>query len=265
MNARFLLWLPLLLIPALGRAQGQTAALETDFSTRTSVALDWRLARGLHLEAAYELRSEHGLSKIDRHQLSLGLDYKFNDWLKGGLSYTFFDRYGTKAGWQPRHRIGGSLTFGYHLGDWRLSLRESLQLTHKTEDLNVYQETRNSLALKSRVKVQYQGFADVEPYALFELKTVLNDPTCRATWSSAANAYTNYSFTGYKDAYITRYRGGLGLEWKLSRQHALNFYGLFDYLYEKAIDTNRAGTKLKSLTYYPTFNTTLGVGYTFSF
>lgn len=264
-SPRLLLWLSLLLVPALGRAQGPVSALQTDFSTRSSVALDWRLVRGLHLEAAYELRTERALSKIDRHQLSLGLQYKFNDWLKGGLSYTFFDRYGTKAGWEPRHRLGGSLTFGYHFGPWRLSLREMLQFTHKTEDLNLYQEPRNALVLKSRLKLQYKGFATVEPYALFELKATLNDPTCKATWNSASASYTNYSFTGYNDTYLSRYRGGLGLEWKLSPAHALNFYGLFDYYYEKSIDTNRAGTELKSLTYNRMFNTTLGVGYTFSF
>ena len=73
-----------------------------------------------------------------------------------------------------------------------------LQLTHKTEDLNVWQETRNGLALKSRLKIQYKGFANVEPYGLLELKNVLNDPL-----------YKNGSFSGYTDAYITRYRGGL--------------------------------------------------------
>ena len=186
-------------------------------------------------------------------------------WLKGGLSYTFFDRYGTTAGWEPRHRLSGSLTFAYRAGDWRFSLREMLQLTHKTEDLNIYQETRNYLALKSRFKVQYKGFAHIEPYALLELKTVLNDPACTATWNAASSSYSNYTFTGYTDAYITRYRGGLGIEWKISPQHALNFYGLADYYYEKNIDTNKEGTRLKSLTYDRKFNTTVGIGYTFSF
>lgn len=250
--------LPLLaalaLLPVLARAQGTVNALENDFSTRTSLALDKKLSPGLHLEAEYELRTENALSKIDRHQLSLGLTYKFTPWLKGGLSYTFFDRYGTTAGWEPRHRLSGSLTFAYRAGDWRFSLREMLQLTHKTEDLNVWQETRNGLTLKSRFKIQYKGFANVEPYGLLELKTVLNDPL-----------YKNGSFSGYTDAYITRYRGGLGLEWKFGPQHALDFYGLLDYNYATAIDTNRAGTVIKSLSFDRKLITTVGIGYTFSF
>lgn len=265
MKNSYLLLFSLLLVPVAGRAQGTVNALENDFATRTSVEIDKKLARGLHLSAAYELRTENALTKIDRHQVSLGLDYKFNDWLKGGLSYTFFDRYGTKAGWQPRHRASGYLTFGYRIGDWRFSLREMVQLTHKTEDLNAFQETRNPLTLKSRFKVQYKGFDAVEPYAFFELKNIFNDPACSATYNTATGTYSDYSFTGYNDSYICRYRGGLGLEWKLDKHSSLEFYGLFDYCYDKNVDTNKEGTKLKNLTYDQAFITTLGVGYKFSF
>lgn len=254
MKTRILLLTALAALPVLCRAQGAQSALETDFSTRTSIAVDKRLSKGLHLEAEYELRTENALSKIDRHQASLGLSYKFTDWLKGDLSYTFFDRYGTTAGWEPRHRLSGSLTFGYRAGDWRFSLRGMAQLTHKTEDLNVWQETRNQVTLKSRFKVQYKGFSNLEPYGLLELKTILNDPL-----------YSSGSFAGYTHAYITRYRGGLGLEWKFSPQHALNVYGLLDYNYTVDIDANRAGTVLKSVGTGRVLNTTLGVGYTFSF
>lgn len=265
MKTKYLLLLSLLLVPGLSRAQGTVNALENDFATRTSVAIDKKLAKGLHLTAEYQLRTENALSKIDRHQVSLGLDYKFNSWLKGGLEYTFYDRYGTNAGWQPRHRLSGSLTFGYRVGDWRFSLREMVQWTHKTEDLNVYQESRNPITLKSRFKIQYKGFAAVEPYVFFELKNVFNDPACSATYNSTTGAYSNYSFTGYTDTYVNRYRGGLGLEWNLSKMHSLEFYGLLDYCYDKNIDTNKEGTRLKSLTWDRTLRTTLGVGYKFSF
>lgn len=265
MKTRYLLPLVLLLAPVLTRAQGTVNEMETDFATRTSVTLDKKLAKGLHLTAEYQLRTENALSKIDRHQASLGLSYKFNDWLKGGLEYTFYDRYGTNAGWQPRHRASAFLTFGYRVGDWRFSLREMVQLTHKTEDLNVYQENRNPITLKSRFKIQYKGFAAVEPYVFFELKNVFNDPACSATYNSATGTYTDYSFNGYTDTYVSRYRGGLGLEWKLSKMHSLELYGLLDYCNDKNIDTNKEGTKLKSLTWDRTLRTTVGIGYKFSF
>lgn len=261
------LFVILAFLPAsvLTRAQGTVNELENDFATRTSIAVDKKLAKGLHLEAEYQLRTENALTKIDRHQASLGLNYKFNNYLKGGLSYTFIDRYGTNSGWQVRHRASAYLTAGYRAGNWRFSLREMVQWTHKTEDLNIYQEVRNPLTLKSRFKVQYKGFRSVEPYVFFELKNVFNDPACSATYNTTTGAYSNYSFTGYTDTYVNRYRGGLGLEWKLSKMHSLEFYGLLDYCYDKNIDTNKEGTRLKSLTWDRTLRTTLGVGYKFSF
>ena len=266
MRNKFLLLGLLLLSAGLpGRAQDTESALAHDFATRTSVAIDKKLAPRLHLSAGYQLRTENNLGKIDRHQASLGLDYKFNNWLKGGLEYTFFDRYGSSAGWQPRHRLSGYATLGWRFGDWRLSLREMVQLTHKTEDLNPYQEVRNPVALKSRLKLQYKGSAAVEPYAFFELKTVLNDPACTAAWNAATQAYTSYRFDGYTDAYFSRYRGGLGLTWKLTPQHALECYGLLDYNRNKDLDTNKEGTRLKSLTWDRSLVTTVGIGYTFSF
>ena len=42
-------------------------------------------------------------------------------------------------------------------------------------------------------------------------------------------------------------------------------YGLLDYCYDKNIDTNKTGTRLKSLTYDQKLRPTLGVGYKFSF
>ena len=265
MKTRPILLLSLLLLPTLGRAQGTVNALEQDFRTRTSIEIDKKLAKGLHLSAGYELRTEEALSKIDRHQASIGLDYKFNDWLKGGLSYTFIDHNSNKNGWEPWHRVGAHLTFGYKIGDWRFSLRETVQLTHKTGDFNTFQQTPDPLTLKSRFKIQYKGFDAVEPYMFFELKTLFNDPACSATYNTATQTYSDYKFTGYTDTYTNRYRGGIGFDWKLDKHNALEFYGLLDYCYDKDVDTNAEGTKLKSLTYDQAFNTTIGVGYKFSF
>ena len=83
--------LSLMLIPAClpALAQGTASALESDFRTRTSLDLDWKLAKGLHLEAGYELRTEDSFGSLDRHQASVGLSYKITDYLKAGASYTY--------------------------------------------------------------------------------------------------------------------------------------------------------------------------------
>lgn len=264
MKTRYLLITCLLTLPGLVRAQGTVNALESDFATRASIAVDKKLARGLHLSAEYQLRTESGLSRINRHQASLGLNYKFNDYFKGGLEYTFIYHNGSSA-WSPRHRAGVFLQGGFNAGDWRFTLRENFQWTHRTGDFNTYQNTPDLFTLKSRFKVQYKGFKSVTPYAYVELKNVFNDPSLKATWNSATSSYSDYSFLGYGDTYFSRYRGSLGLEWKINKHNSLEFYGLVDYLYNKDIDTNKSGTKLKSLTWDQTLRTTIGVGYTFKF
>lgn len=261
------LTLALVLIPIClsASAQGTGSALASDFRTRSSLDLDWKLAKGLHLEAGYELRSEDSFGRLDRHQASVGLSYKFTDWLKAGASYTYIYHHKNSGAWTPRHRFNADVTLSWKTGQWRFSLKEQLRLTHKTESLNPYQETPNPLMLKSRIKVQYKGWKPLEPYAYVEARNVFNDPSCSATWSTASLAYANYKFGGYNDAYFNRLRGAVGLEWKVSRHSAFDFYTMVDYCYDKSLDVNKSGTYLKSLTYERALNTIVGVGYKFSF
>ena len=250
-------------VPAL--AQGTVNPLVTDLRTRTSLEMDWKLAKGLHLNAGYELRTENALSAIDRHQAELGLSYKVNKWLKTGALYTFIYHNRGLNGWTPRHRFSADVTLDARAGDWRFSLKEQLRLTHKTESLNPCQEVADPLMLKSRFKVQYKGFMNVEPYAFAEVRNIFNDPSCNATWSTASLAYTNYSFGGYNDAYINRLRGALGFEWSISRHSSIDIYGMLDYCYDKNIDVDKTQKYLKSLTWDQALNGIIGIGYKFSF
>ena len=129
--------------------------------------------------------------------------------------------------------------------------------------MNVYQNTPNALSLKSRLKAEYKGFRAVSPYAFVEARVALNDPACSVKWDGTS--FSDYTFTGYTDTYFNRIRTALGLEWKISSHHALDFSLYGDYCYDKEIDTNSSGTKLKSLSYSQTFRTSLCIGYKFSF
>ncbi|MBQ9462226.1 MAG: DUF2490 domain-containing protein [Bacteroidales bacterium] len=245
-------------------AQGTLNSLDTDFRTRSSVGLDWKLAKGLHLEADYELRSESVLSRLDRHQATVGLSYKITPWLKAGVSYSYIHHHKTSA-WSPRHRLNADLTFSYKTGAWRFSLKEQLRLTHKTESLNYCQEVRNPLVLKSRAKVQYKGFRSIEPYAYLEARNIFNDPSFSATWSTTSKAYANYQFTGYNSMYFNRFRGALGMEWKLSKHHAIDICAMADYCYDKNLDVDKTHTYLKSYTWDQALNGIVSIGYRFSF
>ena len=249
--------------PITAVAQGTKNPLETDLGGRVGVTLDKKIAKGLHAFAEAEGRMNGNFSDLSRYEAGAGLSYKVNDFCKFGGGYAYIQNKNSENLWKTRHRlyIDGSLTF--RSGDWRFSLKERLQGTH-SEVNNPYQTTPNSLAFKSRVKVAYKGLSSLTPYAYAELREVLNDPSADAVWNESANKYSSYSFGGYNDAYINRLRGSIGAEWKLSKKHAIDFFLLSDYCYDKNIDTNAEGTKLKSLTYDQGLNFSLGIGYTFN-
>ena len=265
MRFKYLILSALILIPSLSFAQGTVTTEDPGFGARFSVDLNKKIVKGFHVEAGAEMRLSDNFSNLDRYQAGLGLTYKFNDYFKVGAGYLFIEKKNSSDVWKPRHRFYLDGTVSLRAGHWRFALKERLQLTHRDVN-NLYQNNPNSLALKSRLKVSYKGIsAFLTPYGYVELRNVFNDPSCSATWSEAAQAYSNYSFLGYGDAYFNRLRGGLGLEWKLSKHHALDFFVLGDYCYDKMIDTNAEGTKLKSLTYSQGFLGHVGVGYQFSF
>ncbi|MBQ9584281.1 MAG: DUF2490 domain-containing protein [Bacteroidales bacterium] len=261
---RLLLILALVVSTAgIARAQGSVNAMENDFGGRFSVTADKKIVKGVHLFAEGEVRMSDNFSSLGRYQAGMGVTWKITDVFKVGTGYTFIQKQNSEGTWKPRHRVYLDGAVNLKAGYWRFSIKERLQLTHR-EVNNAYQNNPNSLALKSRFKIAYKGLQDVTPYGYIELRNVFNDPSVKATWSTTSLTYAEYSFGGYNDAYINRVRGSLGAEWKLSKKHALDFFLLTDYNYDKNIDTDAAGTTLKSLTWDQGINLSLGVGYKFA-
>lgn len=241
------------------------SAQSVGFNTRTSAEIDWKIVKGLHLGAGYELRTKNSLAGVERHQASIGLEYKVCDYFKVGGEYIFIGHYNTANAFRPRHRLSLNLTGLYDAGPWRFSLREKLQLTHKAYSVNSFQEVQNALQLKSRFTVKYRGLSKIEPYAYFEMRNIFNAPRCSATWSETSAAYTDYEFLGYDDAYINRLRGALGLDWNITKRHGIDFTLMYNWVHSLDIDTDKEGTKLKSMNWKNTSALSLCVGYKFSF
>lgn len=270
---RFFFLMALAAIPVLARAQGTEVDEGSDIRARVSAEIDKKLVKGFHLQAGAEGRFKDNLQGFNDFRLSGGATYKFAPWLKGGVGYTFIGDMNKKSVLQYRHRVHADLTGSVRLGDWRFAVRERIQLTHKTEDINVYQEARNALALKSRLKVSWKGSKTLEPYVYTELRHALNDPSFSATYNKATSSYSNVSFLGYDDSYCNRFRASAGLVWRVSKQNDIEFYGLWDRYRNKDIDTDREGSPtwlteglvLKSLTYKTGMYWTVGVAYRYSF
>jgi len=255
----------LLLISAVAKGQTPAAVTDYDFRSRTSVGMDWKITKGLHLDAGYELRTSDRISRIERHQLNIGIRYSPIKHLDIGTGYYFIGHYDSEKAFKPRHRLYFDLTGSYKFGAWKLSLRERIQMTHKSYDLNKYQQTPNLVELKSKLKLAYKGLIHLEPYVYVELRNCFNGPHFTADYNETSGKYTDYEFLGYSDAYINRLRGALGLEWKIKANHSIDFKLMTDWCRDKSIDTNAEGTKLKSYSWEQALNTSLSIGYVFSF
>ncbi len=266
MNFRKTLLAALLAIaPFAAQAQIQESEMDYGFGARISAEADKKLAKGLHLSASGEVRSLDRFTDPYRLQADLGVSYKINKYFKVGGGYALIEKKGSGGAWKMRHRVWSDATLSLGSGDWRFSLKERLQMTHKSVNAVKKQSTPNSLALKSRAKVSYKGLGIWEPYAYAELRNVFNDPSCSAVWDDASETFDDYTFTGYNDAYFNRYSGCIGTEISLARHHALDVFLLTQYCREKEIDTGKGGTVLKSITYARGLYTSVGVAYKFSF
>ena len=252
------------LLPGMSRAQGTTDELDTDYGARFSVSAEKKIVKGFHWTLDGEARLSDNLGYFGRWQAGTGMTWKAAPWLKLGAGFILIEKMNSEDEWKQRHRFYGDATFSLSSGAWKFSLKERLQLTHR-EVGNTFQANPNSLAMKSRFKVSYKATSTLSPYGYVELRNVFNDPACSATWSTASLAYSDYSFLGYTDAYFNRVRGSLGVDWKLDKHNSLDIFILTDYCYDKVIDTNAKGTKLKSLIYDQSLKPAIGLGYKLSF
>lgn len=250
------------------------------FGVRLSGEADYKIMKGMHVNVSEELRFLGGSHVLDRSYTEVGFSYKFLDFLKAGVSYTAIavhksettmpDTEEITTHWvEWRHRVSGDLSATLKAGQWRFSLRERIQGTYKMRELNNYQQPQMSWVLRSRLKVAYKfRSVPLEPYAYFEPRLYLNG----AKWSeeSLGEDFENAEFLGHKDVYINRYRGAAGLEWQLSKRNVLDFYLLYDNLYDKDIDARKEGSikgvMLKDpVTGYSSNRLSVGVSYKFSF
>lgn len=262
-------------------ANGQTdVALDPEMGGRLSFAVDKKLAKGLHLRLEEELRMDNNFSAFDRFHTTLGLSYKVNSNVKIGIGYAMINPYSTtnNAFKNSRHRLMVDASYGLPLGNWRLSLKERFQVTYRTGDMNLYQNPRTALTLKSRLKLQYKGLRRMEPYAYIELRNTMNAPVIDAVYNTATDTWGYYSdgtFTqkgdagwfldGFDGCYLNRLRCALGVEYRLNKRNSLDISLMVDRTMDKVVDANAEGTKLKSYTRETCLVGWLAVGYCYSF
>lgn len=250
-------------------ARGQENEDGTVFGTRVSAEADYKITKGLHLYANEELRFGGDFS-FDRSYTGAGLSYKICSWLKSDIEYNAIAVAKTTDGgigytdWRHRGTVGLMASLKY--GPWRFSVREKVQGTYRTKDINEFQKTRFLLESRTRLKVAYKFYsAPFEPYALCEMKVALNGPKWSAE-SFDTDLFDRAVWEGHNDVYVNRWRAEAGVEWLLDARSAIKFYCLYDRCMDREIDSNKEGTALKvpSVT-LKSDRINVGVGYVFSF
>ncbi|MBO4625495.1 MAG: DUF2490 domain-containing protein [Bacteroidales bacterium] len=249
------------------------AAAQTEFGggTRFSVAADYKIRKGLHVNVEEEVRVGGVFQSLDRLQTTVGVEYKPFKYMKLGVGYTLINPYdGTERTFKPaRHRAFLDVSGHYTWNNFSFSLKERVQYTHRTGTFNVYQNTPDAFAIKSRIGVEYKGWTYFEPGVFFEVRTQLNGPWGETSGSIKAKddgtTYYAYTPTGYSHVYNDRYRLIFRTDILLSDHHVLKPYALIDFYSPYVIDTNREGTRLFGASYQDQMNVTVGISYTFKF
>ncbi|MCR5115618.1 MAG: DUF2490 domain-containing protein [Bacteroidales bacterium] len=268
------LWCCCCLFPKIASSQ-TIEKLPPEVGARVSVGIDKKIIKGLHITLEEEARFDNNFKGFDRLQTSLMLKYKVHKNIKLGLGYAFITPYNSdnKSFQNFRHRLMLDITGTLHFGKWNLSLKERFQWTYRAGEINIYQNPRNLLSLKSRLMIRYKGSKVAEPYAYIEIRNLLNAPAVSAYYDGTnyvtEDGYSTdtpgWFISSYRYGYINRLRGALGVDVHIGKHNVLNFSFLADYTNDKTLDANSEGTKLKSFTKERGFVGNFSVGYVFSF
>lgn len=266
-----------LLLPVAAFSQSVTETLDEGFEARgrVSVGANWKVFKGFHLYVDEQARFDNNFKSFDRLHTTVGLSYKFNPYLKASAEYTLITQLKSDNSWRIRNRFSASLTGSYKTGPWNFSLKETFRLTNSPYHINTYERPRNAMVLKHKLTVGYKISKKLEPYAFFEIRNTLNEVQASITPVSSKSYLYKFENLGYNQVYINRYRAGLGLDWKISKHHALDFKIFGDYYYDKDIDVNSAGQikmldddetqDLPVITYTHGFLLTPSISYKFKF
>ena len=194
-----------------------------DVRGRMEGVIEWGVTKDLSLEAGVEARLKNNIGSMDRIHTFVGATYDINKHIKIGGEYILINMYDSQIkGWEShRHRANLNVEGEVEAGDFEFSLRERVQTTFRTDSVNRYEKSNPEAILRSRLVATYKiPHSRWSPYLLFELHNTLNAP----------KAVANFKTDKYGvDNYVTRYRGGVGVKYRVDRDHRLDFYYYFDF------------------------------------
>lgn len=239
-----------------GAQEYDKADPSTDFGARAAAGVDWKIAKGLHLAFDEELRFADTLGSFSKAYSNFGLSYKIAKNTKIALGYSFIEDYEKKA----KHRVSFAIIESFPFGDWKLSVKEKIQMTNKAYEINSFEKVRNLVQLKSSAKIEYDiPFSSLIPYFSVELRNAFNGVNPESLAKDKNEAGT----VKYNHAFIDRIQLTLGTEWQINSSNYLDLYILWESERGLSIDASASGT-FKSAIWEPENMLSIGIAYEFA-
>lgn len=186
----------------------KTSAQDSDFGARLGFELQKEL-KDWTFSVSQEIRTMDNSSAFYGSYTAFGIDYSPWKRLKFGTSYEFVLFNDTDYDdIQPRHRLNWFTTGNIKLGDFKLSLRERLQMTFKDESERDY---------KMNPKTRWRNKFDVE----------YNIPNSKLTPFASVESF--YQLNNPDGNRFDQIRYKLGTSIKLNKHNKLDIYGQYDH------------------------------------
>ncbi len=230
-------------------------SVETRVEAAFTKKLPYHLSVGIEENIAARVYETDKTAYFRRSSTTVWLGYAPIEYVKLEAGYAL--RLLGDKGWSDpnefiRHRAFLSVAGKYKVGNWRLSLRERIEMNCRTDSVNRYETNPIALRLRHRFHVGY--FIPGKPVQVFanvELINTLNRPT----------QYLNYYI---KDEHFGQYlsdaRFQIGTRWRINRRNTLSLSYRFDYNYDRDLNITKNKGNIE-LTRTHSFGHVITLGY----
>jgi len=215
-----------------------------------------KLSLGISEEIRARLFETNATPYFSRSYTTVQLTWHPIDYLKLETGYTL--RLLGNKGWTDpneffRHRALFALVGQLRLGQWKLSLRERLDIDIRTDSVNLNEKNATDLKLRHRLQVDYTlRSKPLKLFASCELKNTLIAPT------EYLNTVAGTSYAQY----ISNVRAKFGVRWRVTKRSAMDFVYRFDYGYNRDINITKSKQNIK-LTHEHEYTHILSILYNF--
>lgn len=199
-------------------------------------------------------------ASFSKSYTTISFSYNPIDYFALGGGYTL-KLYGDK-GWDDpnefiRHRVFFYLTPQIKINQWKLSLRERLDIDMRTDSVNPNEKKNTELSLRSRLRVDYtMPNKPLRFHLMTEIFNTLNVPV------DYLNTYAVGQNIRHYGQYVSYVRPEFGVRWRLDRTNYLHFYYQFAYHYERDINITKKAANVE-LVHKSTYKHIIGITYEF--